>query len=145
MSERVIAITKLTETLQILDSDSDVQRAHMPAFFIGHGSPMNAIEDNIVHNLRLIDFRRPEGGFDWAIEADRIVTDKIRNGDHAGLCDYRGLGRAVDMAIPTPDHYLPLLYVLGMQDPRDELTLFNSEPAYGSLTMTSLRLDTEAN
>ena len=65
---------------------------------------------------------------------------KIRAADHGALCEYETLDRAVRLAVPAPDHYLPLLYVLGMQTPEDQVTIFNDALAYGSVTMTSVRL-----
>jgi 4,5-DOPA dioxygenase extradiol len=95
---------------------------------------------NIVHILREADLRLAFDGFDWAIEADEIVKAKIKAADHRALCNHEELGRAVSLAIPTPDHYYPLLYVLGMQTQEDNVTIFNDALAYGSVTMTSVRL-----
>ena len=95
---------------------------------------------NIVHNLREADLRLAYDGFDWVIEADEIVKAKIKADDHMALCEYETLGSAVRLAVPTPDHYYPLLYVLGMQTPEDKVTVFNEALAYGCVTMTSVRL-----
>ena len=95
---------------------------------------------NLVHNPREADLLLSFDGFDWAIEADEILKAKIRAADHGALCEYETLGRAVRLAIPAPDHYVPLLYVLGMQTPEDRVTIFNDALAYGGVTMTSVRL-----
>jgi 4,5-DOPA dioxygenase extradiol len=95
---------------------------------------------NIVHNLREADLELACDGFEWAIEADEVMKAKIRAGDHSALCAPETLGRAVGLAIPSPEHYYPLLYVLGMQTPEDNLTIFNEALAYGAVTMTSVRL-----
>ncbi|MCA9138739.1 MAG: 4,5-DOPA dioxygenase extradiol [Planctomycetales bacterium] len=98
---------------------------------------------NIVHNLGLIDFRnidRPNHGFDWAFEAQNFVNRQLADGDYAPLIDYSNQGRALKLAVPTPDHYLPLLYVLGLKHTSDQLKLFNNELLGGSLSMTSVRL-----
>lgn len=95
---------------------------------------------NIVHNLREVDFRQPTSGFDWAVEADDIVKKQILARDHESLFDYRKLGQAVSRAVPTPDHYLPLLYTLGMTSAKDKVTLFNDAAVYGSLSMTSVKI-----
>lgn len=98
---------------------------------------------NIVHNLRLVDFRnldRPNHGFDWAVEAQAFVNGRISEGDYAPLVDYSNQGRAMELAVPTPDHYLPLLYLLGLNRTSDPLQLFNNELLGGSLSMTSVRL-----
>ncbi|MGO9471347.1 MAG: dioxygenase, partial [Isosphaeraceae bacterium] len=95
---------------------------------------------NIVHNPREADLELAYDGFEWAIEADEVLKAKIRAVDHGALCEHETLGRAVSLAVPTPDHYYPLLHVLGMQTPEDKVTIFNDALAYGSVTMTSLRL-----
>jgi len=100
---------------------------------------------NMVHNLRLLalkgggaaDFNEPFG-LDWALEADALFRKLILEGRHEELVDYRSLGRAVQLAVPTPEHYLPLLYVLALLGEGDELSWFNDTAVGGSLTMRSL-------
>lgn len=78
---------------------------------------------NMVHNLRMIAWNKinePNYGFDWAIEMDQIFKDKISDKDHKALINYETLNKASKLAIPTPDHYYPLLYTLGLQDAKDE-------------------------
>ena len=98
---------------------------------------------NIVHNLGLVDFGALDKvgyGFDWAIESRSILNSYLLKGDFAPLIDYNRLGKAVNLAVPTPDHYLPLLYVLGLKQKSEELSLFNDELLAGSLSMTSVRV-----
>ncbi|PHN00577.1 4,5-DOPA-extradiol-dioxygenase [Flavilitoribacter nigricans] len=98
---------------------------------------------NMVHNLRRIDWQNmntPNFGFDWAQEINEVFKDKIRHKLHNDLIDYRSLGTAAQLAIPTPDHYYPLLYTLGLQDNKDDVEIFNDKYVGGSLTMTSLRI-----
>ncbi len=103
---------------------------------------------NIVHNLRravlpsgsLRDFNRPFG-LDWALEARATFRSLIDQDRHAELADYPSLGPSVQLAVPTPEHYLPLLYALAVKDQDDHLTYFNDEAVAGSLTMTSLLLE----
>ncbi|MCS6823532.1 MAG: 4,5-DOPA dioxygenase extradiol [Cytophagaceae bacterium] len=97
---------------------------------------------NIVHNLRMIslkgdDFNEPYG-FDWAIEINEQIKQHIKNSTHHPLIHYTSLGRAHKLAIPTPEHYLPLLYILALQGKDEEVTFFNDVAVAGSLTMTSL-------
>lgn len=92
---------------------------------------------NLVHNLRLADFGRDEG-FDWAVRFDREVRARIAAGDHAPLVDYDELGPDARLAIPTPEHYLPLLYALALQQPGDAVGLFNDRCTLGSISMTSV-------
>lgn len=97
---------------------------------------------NMVHNLGRIevrgdDFNEPYG-FDWAMEADGLFKRLIREGRHEELADYRALGQSVRLAVPTPEHFLPLLYVLALKRDDEEIAMFNDQPVAGSLTMTSL-------
>jgi 4,5-DOPA dioxygenase extradiol len=96
---------------------------------------------NIVHNLGMVAWDKmnePDFGFDWALEASDKIKKLIHEGDHRSLVDYQRLGRSVSMAIPTPEHFLPLLYVLALKSDNETFTLFNDEHVMGSLTMTSL-------
>lgn len=98
---------------------------------------------NMVHNLRMVAWDRlndPEYGYDWAIEANETMKNHILSGDHAPLINFRTQGKAFDLAIPTPEHYLPLLYVLALQGKGEAATLFNDRAIGGSLTMTSVRI-----
>ena len=96
---------------------------------------------NIVHNLGLVAWDQlstPGFAFDWATEARATINGLILGGDHRALLDIRSRGTAFRQAIPTPEHYLPLLYVLAQRTPRDSVRLFNDVPVAGSLTMTSV-------
>lgn len=91
---------------------------------------------NAVHNLRLLDYRDPRPP-EWARAADAEIRSRIRAGDHAALIDYAGLGPEVCRGIPTPEHYLPLLYAVALQEPGEPLRFFN-EAVWGTISMTSL-------
>ncbi len=103
---------------------------------------------NIVHNLRMValrgntldDFNQPFG-FDWAVEANDLFKKLIDEKRHADLIDYHALGEVVQLAVPTPEHYLPLLYALALQEKGETITYFNDLPLAGSITMTSLIID----
>ena len=98
---------------------------------------------NIVHNLRQVAWDKvnePEFGFDWAYEADNKVKKLILENNHKALIDYKSLGREMQMAAPTPDHFLPLLYTLALKKDNDEVSFFNDKAVMGSLTMTSVRI-----
>jgi 4,5-DOPA dioxygenase extradiol len=97
---------------------------------------------NMVHNLGMVAWNKLSDiyGYDWAIEASKKMKKFILSGDHKQLINYESQGRAFDLAIPTPDHYLPLLYTLALQEEDDKVTIFNDKPVGGSLTMTSLRI-----
>lgn len=97
---------------------------------------------NMVHNLRMISWEKMNEvnyGFDWAIEMNSIFKEKISNGDFKALINYEKLGQAAKLAIPTPDHYYPLLYAIALQDDNDEVSFFNDKMVGGSLNMTSVK------
>lgn len=99
---------------------------------------------NLVHNLRLVAWDRmnEEGfGFDWALEAQAIFNRAMLSGDHQALVHYTKLGSAVQLAVPTPEHYLPLLYALALQQPGEQASLFNDKAVGGATTMTSVKID----
>lgn len=93
---------------------------------------------NIVHNLRRADRRLGDAGFDWALEFDAKVTALIDGGDHRGLIEYERLGRAAQLSVPTREHYLPLLYALGVKQDAEPIAYFNEGPTMGSISMRSL-------
>jgi 4,5-DOPA dioxygenase extradiol len=98
---------------------------------------------NMVHNLRMVAWDKmnePEYGYDWAIEANNKFKQLILSGNHHELIAYQALGREVQLAVPTPDHYLPLLYTLALKDKNEEVSFFNDKPVMGSLTMTSVKI-----
>ncbi len=98
---------------------------------------------NMVHNLRMVAWDKlsePEYGFDWALEMNDVFKNKISNGFHKELIQYEKLHKAATLAIPTPDHYYPLLYILALQTDNDKVEFFNDKAVGGSLTMTSVRI-----
>jgi 4,5-DOPA dioxygenase extradiol len=98
---------------------------------------------NMVHNLRMVAWDKldePEFGYDWAQEINQVFKEKIVAGDVQSLIQYERLGSAAQLAIPTPDHYYPLLYTLGLQDKTDAIDFFNDKAVGGSLTMTSVKI-----
>ncbi|HTM98113.1 MAG TPA: 4,5-DOPA dioxygenase extradiol [Pedobacter sp.] len=96
---------------------------------------------NIIHNLRMMSWEMINGGgYDWALEMQEIFKNLILNKEHHGLINYESLGSAAKLAIPTPEHYLPLMYTLGLQNENEQATLFNDKAVGGSLTMTSVQI-----
>jgi 4,5-DOPA dioxygenase extradiol len=98
---------------------------------------------NMIHNLRMVDFQKlnePNYGFGWAVEMNDIFKEKIIEGNHTDLINYNKLGIGATLAIPTPDHYYPLLYSLGLQDSQDDISFFNDELVGGSLNMTGVKI-----
>lgn len=98
---------------------------------------------NMVHNLRMVAWDKLnelEYGFDWALEMNDIFKNKISNGFHKELIQYEKLHKAATLAIPTPDHYYSLLYILALQTDNDKVEFFNDKAVGGSLTMTSVKI-----
>ena len=98
---------------------------------------------NMVHNLGMIAFDKinePEYGYDWAKNINEKFKSLILEGDHKSLINYSTLGKEALLAIPSPDHYLPLLYTLGIKGSKDNVSFFNDKAMAGSLTMTSVKL-----
>ena len=97
---------------------------------------------NMVHNLGKVEWRRlnENFGYDWAMEANEKMKKYILDQNHQELIDFRSQGKAFDLAIPTPEHYLPLLYSLAMQDKNEAVELFNDKAVAGALTMTSVKI-----
>jgi 4,5-DOPA dioxygenase extradiol len=91
---------------------------------------------NIVHNLRLWNFRNPAPA-DWAVRANDLLRERIAAGDTTALADWRTLGPDVALGIPTPEHYLPLLYALGARREGDKIEIFN-DVVSSSLAMVSV-------
>ncbi len=98
---------------------------------------------NMVHNLRMVAWNKLNEvnyGYDWAIEASENMKKFILEGNHKSLINYRSQGKSFKLAIPTPEHYLPLLYALALQGEKEQVSLFNDKLVAGSLTMTSLKI-----
>jgi 4,5-DOPA dioxygenase extradiol len=98
---------------------------------------------NIVHNLGMISWENieePGYGYDWAIEANEKMKKFILSDDHKSLINYKLQGKAFNLAIPTPDHFLPLLYTLALKEENEKIEIFNDKAVAGSLTMTSVKI-----
>ncbi len=98
---------------------------------------------NLVHNLHRVAWDKMNEigyGFDWALEADEKMKKYMLDGDHQKLINFKSEGKAFDLAIPTPEHFLPLLYILGLKEKNEKLSIFNDKAVAGSLTMTSIKI-----
>ena len=98
---------------------------------------------NMVHNLRMVAWDRlndPEYAYDWTIQMNNKFKELIQAGDHKPLINYSSLGKEAMLAIPTPEHYLPLMYTLGLKSSKDDVSFFNDKAVGGSLTMTSVKI-----
>lgn len=92
---------------------------------------------NIVHNLRLVDWESGDMGYDWAYKFDDYIKDSINDFKHENVINYLSLGETAKLAVPMPDHYYPILYILGAVDKDDKISIYNNSCMMGSLSMTS--------
>jgi 4,5-DOPA dioxygenase extradiol len=98
---------------------------------------------NIVHNLRMIAWDKinePNFGYDWAIEANEKMKQFILSNNHQSLIQYTSKGKAFDLAIPSPDHYLPLLYTLALKEENENISIFIYYIVMGSISMMCLKI-----
>lgn len=94
---------------------------------------------NVVHNLRALQrTQSPLQAYDWAIEFDQMVTGLVERGDLARLGDFQQLGTVAQMAHPTYDHYLPLLYAAGAVHPGEVAQFFNADFQMAAISMRSM-------
>jgi 4,5-DOPA dioxygenase extradiol len=96
---------------------------------------------NVVHNLRLLRRDGSNEPYDWALRFQTAVKTAIASRRHEGLLDWHTLGADATLAIPTAEHWLPLLYVLGAQRDDDRVTFFADAIELGSISMLGLVLD----
>ena len=122
-----------------------IDRRMTPAELYETGQKLKPLRDenvlilgsgNVVHNLRLVDFSA-EGGFDWAEEFDAFIRGRIEERNFSEVIDYKKAGDCARFAFPTPEHFDPLLYVLGAVDGKDRVNVYNASCTLGSLSMTS--------
>ena len=94
----------------------------------------------ILELLHGIKINEPEFGFDWAFKANDTFKRLIASGDYQKLINYQSLGTEVQLAVPSPDHFLPLLYALALKEEKESVSFFNDKAVMGSLTMTSVKI-----
>jgi 4,5-DOPA dioxygenase extradiol len=92
----------------------------------------------MVHNLGEVVWQ--ETAYDWAIEFDELLKDLILSGDHDPIINYPKLSKAAQLSVPTNEHFLPLLYILALQDKKDDVQFFAEKVTLGSISMRSLRI-----
>jgi 4,5-DOPA dioxygenase extradiol len=125
-----------------------LDRTHHPRFHYDLGRELQALRQegvlivgsgNIVHNLRLLQWGAAEP-YPWAVEFDRQAAELILSGEHDRLVAYPALGEAARLSIPTSEHYLPLLYILALQQPGEAASFFAEGLPLGSISMRSVRI-----
>lgn len=96
---------------------------------------------NIVHNLGLVDFENSDADpMDWAQDFDNQVREALLNHDHGALIDYGKFGTTAHLAVPTLDHYLPMIFTLALQEKGEHITFFHEGFQYGSISMRSFQI-----
>jgi 4,5-DOPA dioxygenase extradiol len=95
---------------------------------------------NIVHNLGMMNWNNPDDKYDWGEEMNEKFKLFVNNNEHNSLINYSSLGKAAKLAVPTPEHFIPLLYILGLKDEKDQIEFFNDRIVLGSISMTSLKI-----
>ncbi|WP_371380951.1 4,5-DOPA dioxygenase extradiol [Sporomusa aerivorans] len=91
---------------------------------------------NVVHNLSKVDWKM-DGGYSWAVEFDGYIKGKILAGEYQDVINYKSAGKSADLAFYHPDHFYPLLYVLGASETTDRISVYNESCTLGGLSMTS--------
>jgi 4,5-DOPA dioxygenase extradiol len=95
---------------------------------------------NIVHNLGIVDFEVDAEPFDWAVKLDEVVKQNLVSGNHNLLINYKELGKEAMYGVPTLDHYLPMIYALGLQRKEDKLKFIHEGFQNGSISMRAFQI-----
>jgi 4,5-DOPA dioxygenase extradiol len=124
-----------------------LKHAQAPAFHYRLGQELRPLREegvliigsgNIVHNLRTIVWQ--DTAFDWALEFDDTIRRLIEQRDHSTLMQYESLGPVARLSVPTNEHYLPMLYILALQDAKEDLSFSTEKVTLGSISMRSFRI-----
>jgi 4,5-DOPA dioxygenase extradiol len=117
-----------------------------PSFHYDLGRKLAALRDegvmlagsgNVVHNLRVIRWEAGAAPYPWAVRFDAAARDLLERREHAPLCEYHALGEAAHLSVPTPEHFLPALYIAGAQRDDDALAILTDGIELGSISMLS--------
>lgn len=121
-----------------------IDNAQSPQFHYDLGQRLAPLRDegvliigsgNVVHNLGIMDWRAADKAYDWATRFNQRMRRHLDKREHAPLIDYQRMGQDAQLAVPTPEHYLPLLYVLGLQDDKSVITIPVDGVEFGSISM----------
>lgn len=126
-----------------------IDEAQPPAYHYELGRRLRPLRDegilligsgDVVHNLHAYAWgRHPAEPFDWALRFEAQARELMLKGDHRPLLDYESLGRDAQLSVPTPDHFLPLLYVLGASEPGEAVSFPVEGMDGGSISMLSVQ------
>ena len=141
-------LRKMYPQAQIPVLQLSIDMSEPPEYHLGLGQKLKLLRDqgvlilgsgNIVHNLRVIDWKKPGQGFDWALEFDQWVHSQIADGNFSEVAANFFKSKAGQLSVPTPDHFFPLLYALGAADPqKDDLKVEHEGMDLGSISMRCL-------
>jgi 4,5-DOPA dioxygenase extradiol len=127
-----------------------LDRSKPPAYHFELASELKSLRNkgvlivgsgNMVHNLGMLDWRKNDQGFEWADQANHDMKRLIVSGEFQKLINYKEQGKAFQLSIPTPEHYLPLLYTLGLKNKDEKISFFNDKTTMGSISMTSIKIE----
>lgn len=90
--------------------------------------------------MHACDRAPPFVDYDWAVDFDETIARLIASGDHDSVIRYPALGKAARLAVPTNEHYLPMLYILALQEPGEPVRFFADCVTLGAISMRSFRL-----
>jgi len=126
-----------------------IDETRPPAFHYELGARLRPLRDegvlivgsgDVVHNLEAYAWgARPAQPYDWAVRFESRLRERLVAGDHTALIDYAALGEDALLSVPTPEHYLPLLYVLGASVPGESVTFPTEGIDGGSVSMLGVR------
>ena len=123
-----------------------IDRTKPPQFHYDLGQRLAPLRDegvlimglgNVVHNLGLIQWGGKGAPTPWASQFNDAVRGHVEHTEHSPLIDYAAMGEPARLSVPTPEHYLPLLYVAGAQRPGDSVTIVTDGIELGSISMLS--------
>jgi len=132
------------QKIPVLELSLDIARE--PRYHFEIGQKMSLLREmnilvigsgNIVHNLHEVDFNEDAEPYDWANDFDSLVKKLLENKDFESLIDYTGLGKNAMRSIPTAEHYLPMLYSLGMISENETISFVHESIQNGSVSMRS--------
>lgn len=95
---------------------------------------------NIVHNLAMMNWS--DNTLEWAITFNNHIKQLITAFDHEAIIDYKKMGPLAKLAVPSAEHFLPLLYILGLQSDNESIRIFNDQVTLGAISMLSLQVST---
>jgi 4,5-DOPA dioxygenase extradiol len=131
--------------IPVVQLSLDVSRPHAHHYELGKRlAPLRdegiliVASGNIVHNLRVIDFSGSAGPYDWAERFDQRVRELLEKREHEPLTRYTEMGQDAMLSVPTPEHFLPLLYIIGMQQPDEPISFPLDGIDLASISMRSV-------